>query len=65
MRLRVDFETAGIILTLPQGATEEHGFRFVLSQTEWILDRLARFAAPGDDAGSTPLGQADEGIGFT
>jgi hypothetical protein len=41
MRLRVDFETAGIILTLPQGATEEHGFRFVLSQTQWILDRLA------------------------
>lgn len=41
MRLRVDFETAGIILTLPQRATEEHGFRFVLSQTEWILGRLA------------------------
>src|SRR5512134_942462 len=40
MRLRVDFETAGIILTLPQQATEEHGFRFVLSQAEWIVERL-------------------------
>jgi predicted metal-dependent hydrolase len=40
MRLRVDFDTAGIILTLPQRATEEHGFTFVLKQRTWILDRL-------------------------
>jgi hypothetical protein len=40
MRLRIDFETAGIILTLPQRVTEEHGFHFVLSQSEWILGRL-------------------------
>lgn len=42
MRLRVDFETAGIVLTLPPRATEEHGFSFLLSQAGWILDRLAR-----------------------
>ena len=40
MRLRVDFDTAGIILTLPQRATEEQGFTFLLKQRAWILDRL-------------------------
>lgn len=40
MRLRVDFDTAGIILTLPQRATEEQGFTFLLRQRAWILDRL-------------------------
>jgi predicted metal-dependent hydrolase len=40
MRLRVDFDTAGIILTLPQRTPEEHGFTFVLKQQAWILDRL-------------------------
>lgn len=40
MRLRVDFASGGIILTLPQRATEEQGFAFLLQQRAWILDRL-------------------------
>ena len=60
MRLRVDFETAGIILTLPQRATEEHGFSFVLSQTEWIAERLDSLPPRvpfGPDASVPLLGQ--------
>ncbi len=40
MRLRVDFDNTGIILTLPQRTTEEQGFDFMLQQRGWILDRL-------------------------
>lgn len=46
IRLRIDIGTAGLIVTLPEQATEENALAFVASQEHWITTRLDTLPPP-------------------